>query len=97
MTDASGFRGYSLLIVTSSMHIPSSGYYEIRDVASALTYQLQVYGRGLPLARVTKIAYELTVWAEDSAKPWTCRHEDAEITVRLTEKFIGWGPDMRPL
>jgi hypothetical protein len=97
MTDASGFRGYSLLIVTSSMRIPSSGYYEIEDVARELTYQLQVYGRALPLARVIRITRELTVWAEDPVKPWTCRHEDAEITVRLTEKFVGWGPDMRPL
>jgi len=96
MTDPSGFRGYSLLLTTGTMHIPSSGYFDLRHVASELAYQLQLHGRALILEDLTKITKDLIAWAEAPTQPWTLAHQDATITVRLTEKFTGWGPDGKP-
>lgn len=79
------------------MRIPSSGYFDIGRLASELAYQLQTHGRALVLEHLTEITEDLIAWAEAPAQPWTLEYQDATITVRLTEKFTGWGPDGKPL
>lgn len=90
MTETELFRGYSLMIETDPMRIPSSGYYDVADLASTIVHQFQLYGRGLSPAEITKLTTRLVEWADDPAKPWTFQHWDMKATVRLTERFIGW-------
>lgn len=97
MSDAPDFRGYSLLIETEPMKIPSSGYYDIADLASVIVHQFQLYGRGLRPAEITELTRWLISWADDPAKPWTFTHHDITATVRLTQRFQGFGHDRKPL
>lgn len=97
MNEGSGFQGYSLLIETDPMKIPSSGYYDVADLASVIVHQFQLYGRGLRATEIVEVTKWLVSWADDPAKPWIFTHRDMKVTVRLTERFKGWGPDMRPL
>jgi hypothetical protein len=93
----SEFRGYSLKVTIGSASVPSSGYSNIGAVASAIADQLHFCGRGLSTGETSEVFKDLAEWATDPTKPWTFTHQDATITVRLTERFTGWGPDMRPL
>jgi hypothetical protein len=86
------FRGYSMTIEAEPLRIPSSGYYDIADLASLIVHQFQIYGRGLTAADITELTKGLIVWADSPAKPWAFTHQDMTVTVRLTERFIGWGP-----
>ena len=97
MNQAPSFRGYSLLIETEPMKIPSSGYYDIADLASVIVHQFQLYGRGLGSADIIELTKSLISWADDPAKPWSFTHYDMTATVRLTQRFQGFGPDGKPL
>lgn len=97
MTDPSSFRGYSLLIEVGATHIPSSGYFDITDLPSIIVHQFQLYGHGLPPADITELTKWLITWADDPVKPWTFTHHDMTATVRLTQRFQGFGSDGKPL
>lgn len=98
MSETPGYSRYSLLVTLhEDVRIPTSGYFDVAHVASDMAYKLQVWGRPLAPDAVTKITRELLSWSEDPVKPWTHYHRDVAVTVRLTEKFIGWDPFGKPL
>jgi hypothetical protein len=97
MNGSPGYSRYSLLVTLhDDVRIPTSGYVDVWHVVSDMAYELQVWGRPLAPDAVIKITSELLSWSEDPDKPWTHQHCDAAITVRLTEKFIGWDLFGRP-
>lgn len=92
MNEPEPFRGYSMVIDSEPLRIPSSGYYDVADLASLIVHQFQLYGRGLRPADIVEVTKGLIEWADSPAKPWTFSHWDMTVTVRLTERFTGWGP-----
>lgn len=93
MSETPLYSRYSLLVTLhEDLRMPSSGYFDIADVVSDIAHHLQVYGRPLTAEAITKITRELRDWDLAPVKPWTHYAGDAEITVRLTQRFTSANP-----
>jgi hypothetical protein len=97
MTETPGYSAYSLDIRVRHIRAPSSGYFDVAHLMNEITYNLAMWGRALAPVEVTQLTKNLDAWTGDPAKPWTYERDDVSVMVRLTEKFTGWGPNMRPL
>lgn len=97
MTDLDAFRGFSVLVRVHHTRWPSSGYYDAVHLMSDITYRLSYLGRPLSPEQVTQWTKQLDEWSGHPSIPWTHAHDDVTVIVRLTERFTGWGPNVRPL